>query len=187
MKDFNLLHLEKLPNTLTFLRIFFVPLICLMITYQTASSYFVAFIFFNLAGLTDFFDGYVAHKINSCTDFGAFLDPLADKILITMTFFFLSAVGRLSGILLWLAAIMILREIIILGLRSASGFHKFPVITMAKWKTALQFISGCLLLWPTAHKIITYSIYYAMISSAVLSWMSAFFYIRQFCKLRQSH
>lgn len=79
--------LLNLPNKLTLLRILLVPLFVIFLLVNTIPfSYLWALIIFILASITDFFDGYYARKNNMVTDFGKFLDPLADKILVVSAF-----------------------------------------------------------------------------------------------------
>ena len=106
----------NLPNKLTLLRIFMIP-VFVALFYITAipCNFILSAVVFALAAVTDFLDGYIARKYNLVTDFGKFLDPIADKVLVS------TALIVLIGILPWYSAIMVAtilaRELIISGFR----------------------------------------------------------------------
>jgi CDP-diacylglycerol--glycerol-3-phosphate 3-phosphatidyltransferase len=137
-----------------------------------------------LAALTDFADGYVAEKYNARSVLGATLDPLADKVLIILVLFFLAATGRLFGpAMFWPCALIIAREILVLGLRSVMGAEQLPVIKMAKAKTFLQMVVVGLLINDFAFTILGYAITIALLwISAVLSVLSGCVYLKQTVK-----
>lgn len=95
---------------------------------------------FAFACLTDFFDGYFARTWDQITPFGRFLDPVADKILITSVLFMLAGFGRIEGLSLIPGVIILCREILVSGLREFLATLKIglPVSHLAKWKTAIQ-------------------------------------------------
>lgn len=96
------------------------------------------------ACLTDYLDGILARQFNEESSLGKFLDPIADKLLISVTIVMLAATGRLEGYTAVLPALIILaREIFISGLREHLSLEKIevPVSALAKWKTAVQMIS----------------------------------------------
>lgn len=122
----------NLPNKLTLLRIFMIPLF-VAIFYITAIPYnfLIAGVIFALASITDFLDGYIARKYNLVTDFGKFLDPIADKVLVSTALIVLVAPPISLGyaILPWyagiLVAVILARELIISGFRLvAAGKNK---------------------------------------------------------------
>ena len=106
----------NLPNKLTILRIIMIP-VFVAVFYVTAipCNFIIAAIIFALAAATDFLDGYIARKYNLVTDFGKFLDPIADKVLVS------TALIVLLGAFPWYSAIMVAlimaRELIISGFR----------------------------------------------------------------------
>ncbi len=109
----------------------------------------VSFFLFLIAGITDFLDGYFARKLDQTSRFGAALDPIADKLLTSAALFLLVATDTLAGFHIVIALSIILREIWVSGLREAlAGKAALPVIKLAKWKTALQFIALTLLISP---------------------------------------
>ena len=106
----------NLPNKLTILRIVMIPLfvVCFYVT-AIPVNFVISAIIFALAAATDFLDGYIARKYNLVTDFGKFLDPIADKVLVS------TALIVLLGVLPWYSAIMVAlimaRELIVSGFR----------------------------------------------------------------------
>lgn len=137
-----------LPNLLTLSRIFAIPFIIACFYVEGYVSHFIATVLFVVACLTDFFDGYFARQWKQVSAFGRFLDPVADKLLVSTILLMLSGKGIISGGHLIAAAIILAREIIVSGLRQFMAEMKVrvPVTRYAKWKTAMQMISiSCLL------------------------------------------
>ena len=133
-----------MPNLLTVLRIIFASLIALiLIFFDSKIAYFISFILFSLAGITDYFDGWLARKKGQISDLGRMLDPIADKILVISTFIILMTNNVIEGFNAIAALIIIYREIFISGLREFLGNKSFviKVTKLAKWKTAIQFIT----------------------------------------------
>ncbi len=130
----------NLPNRLTILRIIlsFVFMFLLFSPGITAKA--LAFIAFSLACLTDFLDGYIARKYNLITDFGKLLDPIADKILVLSAFLAFVQMGIIPA---WMVVIIILRELLITGIRIlAASKGKIVAASLAgKHKTVSQMIS----------------------------------------------
>jgi CDP-diacylglycerol--glycerol-3-phosphate 3-phosphatidyltransferase len=105
----------NLANNLTLTRIIIVPVLIVILLYSTSkTSCLIAAILFALAGFTDWLDGYIARKQNLITSLGIFLDPLADKILVSITLIMLLSLNRVPA---WMVAIIIAREVAITGLR----------------------------------------------------------------------
>lgn len=133
-------NIVNLPNFLTLLRIALTPLFLFMLFAETWYWKSLAVVVFGAASLTDFYDGRLARAGNQVTAFGRFLDPLADKILVTsalIAFVF----GRMVN--LWLVIPIIVRDILITGLRLYGLYHGRQMITsrLAKWKTAVQLFT----------------------------------------------
>ena len=78
---------KNLPNLLTLFRIFLVPLFFIILISGNPYSYLLSFIIFSIASITDFFDGKLARKYDAVSEFGLFMDPLADKALALSAFF----------------------------------------------------------------------------------------------------
>lgn len=137
------IRLSNIPNFLTFYRVLSIPVIILCVTPQNSFLNWIALILYTLACLTDFFDGYLARKYNFETKFGQFLDPVADKILVTSVIFILVAVDKINGFFIYPALIIIVREILVSGLREFFSKTKphIKVTYLSKIKTVIQMFS----------------------------------------------
>ena len=129
-------------NALTLSRIFLAAIIFLLLT--RPEGYFIAFILFFVAGVTDYFDGYLARKYNLTSEIGEILDPIADKILIVFVLFGLS-VNLTSYFIAFMAALILTREIWVgafLDLNSRQGRSVATKVTfLAKIKTTIQLFT----------------------------------------------
>ena len=132
--------LTDLPNVLTLSRIAAIPLIVLLTALRDPWADWAACIVFSAAGITDYFDGHFARTRRQLSDFGRMLDPIADKLLVAATITMLVGEGRLSHAGLFPALVILLREIMVSGLREylAGGRLSLPVTRLAKWKTGFQ-------------------------------------------------
>lgn len=128
-------------NLITIARILSAPIILLSLIF---GNYLACIILFFLAGITDYFDGYLARKYNAESSLGEILDPIADKILIVFVLFGLS-VSLNSFVIAFLSSLIIAREIGIAALRDYSSRNnisdKTKVTYLAKVKTALQLFA----------------------------------------------
>ena len=135
----------NLPNKLTILRIALIPVFVIFMMIQAPLYQFLAMVVFGIASLTDLFDGYYARKHDMVTDFGKFMDPIADKLLVMAALVGLVAFGRVHFL-----AVMILlgREFIVSGMRLviASKGVVLAADTLGKWKTVAQMIALVLIL-----------------------------------------
>ncbi len=125
-------------NLITATRIMLAPVILLLLI---SDSYLVCILLFLAAGMTDYFDGYLARKYNSESQLGEILDPIADKILVVFILIGLS-VALQSYLMAFLSSLIISREIGVAALRDYASrnnmSHKTKVTFLAKSKTALQ-------------------------------------------------
>lgn len=134
-----------------------------------------------VAALTDFLDGYLARKNKSESKFGKLMDPVADKIMLCVTLFFLVAdpVRLLSP---WLASLLVAREFLITGLRAVASSMGVVIAAgqMGKLKTALQFLGlGAIIYYDSIGFFHTLGVGYAMLWAAtVLSYWSMWTYVR---------
>ncbi len=133
----------NLPNKLTMLRILMIPVFMLFIELEHLPHHLLwAFLIFVLASLTDLIDGKIARKYNLITDFGKFMDPLADKILVTSALIYFIPMGLAPA---WVVVLILAREFLVTSLRLiASG--KGIVIAADKWgkyKTAVTMVWIC--------------------------------------------
>lgn len=129
-----------LANIITVLRILLVPIFLVILLTEMENYEWIAFIIFLFAAITDALDGYVARKLNQVTDLGKFLDPLADKLLVSAA---LLALVHQELVAAWVAAMIILREIFITAFRFYFLVNdaSFSASWLAKRKTLLQIIS----------------------------------------------
>jgi CDP-diacylglycerol---glycerol-3-phosphate 3-phosphatidyltransferase len=152
----------NLPNMLTMFRILVIPVVLVFISHESPVNSFVAACLFALAAITDFFDGWLARSRGLTTVLGKFLDPLADKLIVTSTLVMLVPLGRIPA---WLVVLLLARELSITGLRSIASNEGMVIAANqgGKWKTAFQLtgILGLLIHYP-------YPI--AVISPALVRW-----------------
>src|SRR5574344_32805 len=152
--------LKNIPNALTLLRVALIPFYILFFYIPQGWSNLVAAAIFVIAALTDLLDGYLARKLNVCSKFGAFLDPVADKIMVCVALVLL--VGHfakyeqnyftyISVIVGLCASVIVSREIVISALREwmaeVGNRAKVAVSWIGKWKTAIQMIAITGLIW----------------------------------------
>jgi CDP-diacylglycerol--glycerol-3-phosphate 3-phosphatidyltransferase len=144
-----------LPNLLTLSRILAVPILVFLLWRPTPIDYAVTFVLYCIVGITDYFDGYLARAQGQISRFGQFLDPIADKIMVAAVIVMLissrkaNPVPEIDGLHIIAALIILLREIIVSGLREflAPLNVSMPVSTLAKWKTTFQLVAlGALIL-----------------------------------------
>ena len=136
----------NLANKLTMLRIFLVPLFLIFIAFKNIPyGTIIATLIFIVASLTDQLDGYIARSRNQITNFGKFMDPLADKLLVTAA---LVALVEMHLIPSWAAVIIIAREFAVSGLRTLAASE--GIVIAASWwgkiKTITQIVAILLLL-----------------------------------------
>lgn len=140
----------NIPMILTLLRIFLIPIIFIFYFLPFHWAHPVAAILLALAAFTDWLDGYLARSLSQMTELGAFLDPVADKLLVAVVLVMVLD-AHLFPYLSIAAAIIIGREIAISALRewmSAIGKRAgVKVIYIAKYKTAIQMVSLVMLVW----------------------------------------
>lgn len=144
--------LTRLPNVLTFSRVLAIPIVVYFILFvDDPHGSWLAFSAYTYACITDFFDGYLARAWHQQSAFGRFLDPIADKLLVSAVLLVMVGVDRISGVTVLPAAVILCREILVSGLREflAEVQVGVPVSTLAKWKTTIQMLAlGFLLVGP---------------------------------------
>ena len=179
------LRVASWPNAVTGLRIVMVPVLVGSFFIAGASGLWLGFGVFAAAALSDFFDGWLARKLDQHSLLGRILDPIADKLLVAAALLMLATDGRAPVI----AVVAILaRELLISGLREAlAGRVALPVQPLAKWKTAAQMVAiALLLLAPAIAPWLTEAAGSGLASAgegllwlaAVLTWASAIGYVR---------
>lgn len=139
----------SIPNILTLMRIVLIPLLVVVFYLPYAWSSLMAAALFSLAAVTDWFDGYLARRWNQTTPFGAFLDPVADKLIVAVALGVL--IEHYASLWLTVPALVIVgREIVISALREwmaeLGKRASVSVSSIGKYKTAFQMVSIILLL-----------------------------------------
>ena len=128
-----------LPNQLTVLRIILTPVFVFLFLSGDPLLIQISLAVYLIAAITDWYDGWLARKFNYITDWGKFLDPLADKILTSAAFF---AFVYLDVLALWMVLVIVIRDFLITGIRGFADYQKVSFITSktAKWKTFVQMV-----------------------------------------------
>ena len=171
----------NLPNFLSFSRIF---LIIPIILFFELDYYFYSFIFFVIASLTDYFDGYFARKNNQTSESGALLDLLADKLFVSIILLWMTY--SFNHVLILISSMMIIsREIIISYVRlflvsKKKELKDFKSDLLGKIKTTLQMISlGIILISPVITNLFFRISVILLILTAALSWFSLIRYLNK--------
>lgn len=130
----------NIANKLTVLRIVMIPFFMVALYLCDNTMAWIPLVIFVVASLTDFLDGYLARKNNLITDFGKFLDPIADKLLVISALVYFTEVGRVAG---YLTFIIIAREIIVSGFRIIAANEKIVLAAskMGKAKTVTTMLT----------------------------------------------
>tara|TARA_R110002124_G_scaffold64985_1_gene177189 strand:- start:78453 stop:79010 length:558 start_codon:yes stop_codon:yes gene_type:complete len=169
----------NIPNILTLARIFILPFLLWMIYQDSALWAYGAFVVYALSAFTDYLDGYLARKLNQTSAFGTFIDPIADKIFVLGVLLVMIDLHVLSG--LWLIAVLIIviRELLVSGLREFLGPHniKLPVTQLAKWKTTIQMLALALLILAPAFPLALFAGKITLIAAAIITLITGMQYL----------
>jgi len=184
----------NLPNRLTVLRIILSFVFMFLLFSKGLLVKILALVAFSIAALTDFYDGYIARKYNLITDLGKLLDPIADKILVLAAFL---AFVEMRIIPAWMVVVIILRELIITGIRFLAA-NKGKILAAAKagkHKTVSQMVSIFIILgfivgrelcvevfggWDSSLEFwLEFGIYILMLITVALTLISGVFYIKE--------
>jgi cardiolipin synthase len=136
-------QLTSVPNLITIGRIIAIPVICWLVGAGGVPLQIAAFVLYILAAISDWFDGYLARRMNLSSPLGRMLDPIADKLLVGALIVTLAWSRNLSGLDLVPAIAILLREIFVSGLREFLGPKGVVVhvTQLAKWKTTAQLVA----------------------------------------------
>jgi len=136
----------NLPNSLTLLRIFLVPILVAILLTRFEGKELWGVSVFLVAAFTDFLDGYLARKRGEVTNLGKLLDPVADKLLVSSAFISLVEEGLAPA---WMVVIIIGREFAVMGLRSVASTQQItiPASVWGKYKMASQVVAISLLIF----------------------------------------
>ena len=135
----------NLANKLTMLRVVMIPAFVIVLYADFEGCRYVALALFAIASFTDFLDGYIARSRNLVTDFGKFMDPLADKLLVCSALICLIELGRIPS---WVVIVIISREFIISGFRLVASDNGVVIAASywGKFKTTFQMLMICLMI-----------------------------------------
>ena len=177
----------NLPNKLTMLRVILVPVFMVFAAYSRYGTAdfnpafaLIAGILFAAASFTDFLDGYLARKNNLVTDFGKFMDPLADKVLVLAAMCFFIEKGQMPG---WAVVIVLFREFAVSGLRLIA-VEQQRVIAAAwsgKIKTACTMVGLCVMLF-TSHPLLNQIVTWVIVITTLYSGIEYFYVNRDVFK-----
>lgn len=161
------------PNKLTVLRLILTVVFTIVFYLEMAAgktTFLISTIIFCVASFTDFLDGYLARRDNLVTDFGKFMDPLADKVLVAAAMIMLVEIGYMPG---WMAILIISREYAITILRAiaASSGKVLAASKNGKLKTVTQMLGIIMLLLNIPYGIVV------MFIAIILTFYSGFEYI----------
>lgn len=161
----------NLPNKLTTLRVIMIPFFVFFLLWQNGENYtfrMIALALFIVASLTDLLDGKIARKYNLVTNFGKFMDPLADKLLVCSALICLIELNALPA---WMVIIIISREFIISGFRLIASDNGVVIAASywGKFKTTFQMVSVVLLILdiPALALVTTICVWIALVLTIV--------------------
>lgn len=144
----------NLPNKLTIFRVILIPFFVFFLLYPGFEGYgnYIAVVIFVVASLTDLADGKIARKYNLVTNFGKFMDPLADKLLVCAAMICLIETGQLAS---WIVIIIISREFIISGFRLIASDNGIVIAASywGKFKTTFQMLMIIVLTLDIDHEV----------------------------------
>jgi cardiolipin synthase len=168
--------LTDLPNLLTLSRIAAIPVLVALVALHTPMGDLGACIVFGIAAITDYFDGMIARSRSQQSDLGRMLDPIADKLLVGAALMMLAGQARLSDWGLYPAVVIMLREILVSGMREYLATLRIglPVTRLAKWKTAFQMGAlGTLLAGDTAAALLHIGFVPVSFIGETMLWIAA--------------
>jgi len=154
--------ITNVPNLLTLSRILVIPALIGAFYLRPAlgdTANWIALALFVAAGITDFFDGWLARRRGEMSNLGRFLDPVADKLLVAAAILMLVAFRDIAGWHVLAAVVILCREILVAGLREflAELRVAVPVSRLAKWKTTVQIVAIAFLLVGNAGPVILHA------------------------------
>ncbi|MDN3566913.1 CDP-diacylglycerol--glycerol-3-phosphate 3-phosphatidyltransferase [Paeniroseomonas aquatica] len=165
-----------LPNLLTLSRIAAIPLLVALVALHSPWGDAAACFVFSVAAITDYFDGKIARQRKTVSGLGRMLDPIADKLLVAAALMLLAGQGRLPGLSLYPAILIMLREILVSGLREYLAEIRIglPVTRLAKWKTGFQMGAlGTLLAGETGAAVLHLSFLPVALIGEAMLWTAA--------------
>jgi len=159
-------------NILTMSRIAAIPAIVGLLLVQGLVWHWIALALFILACVTDWFDGYVARRLDQVSPLGRFLDPIADKLVVAAVLLVLVAIDHIDSWSVLAALVILCREILVSGLREFLAELRVgvPVSMLAKWKTTVQMVALGFLIVAKPESEVPIN---AMLIGEILLWVAA--------------
>jgi len=174
------------PNRITIARVALIPVIVILLQFDNPVCRALALVAFMLASFTDWLDGYLARRFKIVTNFGKFLDPVADKLLVLSTMIALCGLGRFPA---WVCIVVLFRELAVDGLRMVAVEQGRVIAAgkLGKIKTTLQMLTLIMVLLDTAmfgdFPIVDVLMYAAVFMTI---WSGLDYFIRNGAVLKQS-
>ena len=175
--------MKNLANILTLTRLALLPFIIILLFMPDSWTWaaWTCLVLYIIGALTDYLDGWVARKFDQVSEFGRFLDPIADKIFVVAILVMLVEAGRVAPLGVIAVIIILVREFTVAGLREFLGPKdiKLPVTNLAKWKTTVQMIAtGILIVSPATPLYIDLIGLACLCGAAVLTVMTGWNYLK---------
>ena len=171
------------PNILTLLRIACVPILIVLLMHTGPLASALAAAVFFIATITDYFDGYIARNYNSVTAIGKFLDPMADKLVVTTALIMLAGMPRTPHVPAWMVVVLVTREIMVTALRAVAATEGMVMGAdqLGKYKMSLQAIAitGLLIHYTYFHvDTFAFGMFVLWIALAVTVWSGIDYYLK---------
>jgi CDP-diacylglycerol---glycerol-3-phosphate 3-phosphatidyltransferase len=178
------------PNIVTLFRMGLVPVLVVLLLFTGPTAAWLAAGAFLVATLSDYLDGYIARNYGSGSVLGAFLDPLADKLLVSAALIMLAGIARTPRVPAWIVAVIVGREIVVTALRAVAASEGVVVAAeeMGKYKMTLQAIALEALLVHYTHWHVDFfsaGMFLLWISMVVSLWSGAEYYSKLMWVLRE--
>lgn len=166
----------NLPNKITMVRLFLIPICIFILMSNFPTARIIAAIIFIVASLTDALDGYIARSQNLITNFGKFMDPLVDKLLVNSV---LIALVEMKNLSCWIVIIIIWRELIVTGFRLTAVSNNIVISAnnLGKIKTVLQMIMTIVIMINFKNPFMIAAKYFLIIATLFFTVASGIDYI----------
>lgn len=180
------------PNLLTFFRIGVTPLLIYLLMFSAPGPSALAGLLFFFATLSDYLDGYIARSYGASSILGKFLDPIADKVLVTGALIMLGAIARQPRIPAWLVVVLVVREIVVTGMRAIAAVEGVMIGAeeLGKYKMVLQAaaLEGLMIHYPYLHiNFFAAGLFFLWIASVLSVWSGVQYYIMAIGAIRARH
>jgi len=177
------------PNLLTIARIATAPILVYLLLFTGPTAALIAAVVFFFATMSDLLDGYIARSYGSGTTLGKFLDPLADKIVVTAVLIMLAGMARMPRVPAWIVVVLVTREIMVTGLRAVAAAEGRVIAAgeLGKYKMGLQAIAlqGLLIHYTYFHvNFFAAGMFLLWIAMIVSVWSGIDYYVKVIAILR---